>query len=199
VLIRLIADTAQRSAEENAAHALAAQQQAEAQARELAEANDLMNRQLDEQGQLLTLVTALETPMVPLADGVLLAPIVGHVDTRRAETLTARMLKEASAQHARLVVLDIAGVSLIDTAVARALVQTVRALQLLGCDVTISGISASVALTLVQLGIDLGRVRTARSPQEALEQHLARAQESVRGSDPQTSLPKLNGNMRQLN
>ena len=200
VLIRLIADTAQRSAEENAAQALVAQQQAEAQARALAEANELMNTQLDEQRQLLTLVTSLETPMVSLADGVLLAPIVGHIDTRRAEVLTARILNVVSEQYTRLVILDIAGVSLIDTRVARALLETVQAVQLLGCDVTISGISASVAITLVHLGIDLSRVRTARSPQDALAAHVTTAVPFAGSStNPQVALSKSNGNLPHLN
>jgi len=172
ILGRLITDTAQRAAEENAQNAEQQRQIAEAQARELSEANELMSTQLDQQAQLLDLVATLETPAVPLADGVLFAPIVGHIDTRRAQALTTRLLHEASAQRARLVVLDITGVTVIDTSVAKALLNTTRALQLLGCQVTVSGISASVAITLTQLGIQLQNVATARSPQEALAQHL---------------------------
>lgn len=172
LLGRLITDTAQRTAEANARQADQQKQIAEAQARELADANELMSTQLDQQKQLLDLVATLETPAVPLADGVLFAPIVGHIDTRRAQALTTRLLNEASAQRARLVVLDITGVTIIDTAVAKALLNTTRALQLLGCQVTVSGISASVAITLTQLGIQLHNVATARNPQEALAQHL---------------------------
>jgi rsbT co-antagonist protein RsbR len=172
ILGRLITDTAQRTAEDNAQRAEQQRQIAEAQARELADANDLMSTQLDQQAQLLDLVATLETPAVPLADGVLFAPIVGHIDTRRAQDLTTRLLHEASAQRARLVVLDITGVTIIDTSVAKALLNTTRALQLLGCQVTVSGISASVAITLTQLGIQLQNVATARNPQEALAQHL---------------------------
>jgi anti-anti-sigma regulatory factor len=200
VLIRLIADTAQQAAEVNAARALAAQQQAEAQACELSTINERVNTQLEEQRQLLTLVTSLETPMVSLADGVLLAPIIGHIDTRRAEALTTRILNVVSLQHTRLVILDIAGVSLIDTAVARALLQTVQAVQLLGCAVTISGISASVAITLEHLGIDLNRVQTARSPQEALATHVRTAAPvAITGTKAQVARPASNGNLPHLN
>lgn len=172
ILGRLITDTAQHTAEVNAQQAEQQKQIAETQAGELAEANELMSAQLDQQKQLLDLVATLETPAIPLADGVLFAPIVGHIDTRRAQALTTRLLNEASAQRARLVVLDITGISIIDTAVAKALLDTTRALQLLGCQVTVSGISASVAITLTQLGIQLHNVSTARNPQEALAQHL---------------------------
>jgi anti-anti-sigma factor len=131
-----------------------------------------MSTQLDQQKQLLDLVATLETPTIPLAEGVLFAPIVGHIDTRRAQALTAKLLHETSAQRARLVVLDITGVSIIDTAVAKALLNTTQALRLLGCEVTLSGISASIAMTLTQLGIQLQNVSTARNPQEALAQHI---------------------------
>ncbi|HJZ48413.1 MAG TPA: STAS domain-containing protein [Roseiflexaceae bacterium] len=163
-----IARGAQRSAEANA-HRLAEEKaRVELQARELAEANDLMNAQLDQQRELLDLVATLETTAVPLAEGVLLAPIVGHVDTRRAQALTSRLLAEAGEQHARLVVLDISGVPLIDTAVAKALLNTAHALRLLGCEVTLSGITANVAMTLVQLGVGMDGITTVRSPREAL-------------------------------
>jgi anti-anti-sigma regulatory factor len=172
ILARFVTDTAQRLARQNAQEAEAARGQAESQAGELAEANDLMSRQLDQQQQLLQLVTTLETPVVPLADGMLLAPIVGHMDTRRAQALTERLLATVSAQRARLMVLDIAGVAVMDTAVARSLLQTVQALRLLGCEVVLSGISASTALSLIHLGINLENVRTVRSPQDVLVQYV---------------------------
>src|SRR5262249_21151302 len=124
--------------------------------------------QLDQQQQLLDLVASLETPAVPLAEGGLFAPIVGHLDARLAQQLTSRLLHEASTQRARLVVLDIAGVSVIATVVARALLRTTQPRPLRACEATISGISASVAMTVIQLGISLDEVTTARSPQEAL-------------------------------
>jgi rsbT co-antagonist protein RsbR len=172
VLGRLITDTAQRNAEDQARRADAEKARAEAQALELAEANELMSQQLDQQQQLLDMVTTMEAPAVPLADGVLFVPIVGHIDTRRAEALTNRLLQDVSAQRAHLVVLDISGVTMMDTSVARALMNTTQAIRLLGCEVTLSGISAAVAITLIHLGVNLEGIATARSPQEALVQHL---------------------------
>lgn len=134
----------------------------------LSEANQLLQVQLDQQQQLAELVTTLETSAVPLADGVVFASIVGHVDSRRAQEINQRLLASASQQRARLVIIDIAGVSAVDTTVARALLQIAQALRLLGCEVTISGISASAALTLTHLGVDMQGVTTVRSPQDAL-------------------------------
>jgi rsbT co-antagonist protein RsbR len=173
VLGRLITETALRNAEEQARRADAEKERAEAQSHELADANELMTEQLDQQQQLLDLVTTMEAPAVPLADGVLFVPIVGHIDTRRAQTLTNRLLQEVNEQRAHLVVLDISGVTMMDTSVARALMNTTQAIRLLGCEVTLSGISAAVAITLIHLGVNMDGIATARSPQEALVQHFS--------------------------
>jgi rsbT co-antagonist protein RsbR len=171
-LARIITDTALRDARDQTRRAEDALASAEAHTQALAEANSHQEAQLDQQRQLLDLVASLETPAAPLAEGVLFAPIVGHVDARRAETITSRLLAEASAQRTRLVILDIAGVSTIDTAVARGLLNTAQALRLLGCAVTLSGISPEVAMMLVGLDTGLENVATARSPREALAGYL---------------------------
>jgi rsbT co-antagonist protein RsbR len=122
-----------------------------------------------EQEQLLDLVSSLETPTIMLADGILLAPVVGALDSRRATVLTTRLLQIASESRARMVVLDIGGVSVIDTGVARALRDTAQALRLLGCRVVLSGISSQAAITMTTLGITFEQLTTVRSPQEVLE------------------------------
>ncbi len=170
VFSRLANDTAQRLAEART-RAEQALTQAEQQARQLEQQAQQLAQRNEQQQNLLDLVAALETPAIQLADGALLAPVVGHLDSRRAEVLTARLLEEAHAQRARLVILDIAGVSVVDTAVAHALLQTAQALRLLGCRVFLSGIAADVASTLVRLGIELEGVTSVRNPQDALARY----------------------------
>jgi anti-anti-sigma regulatory factor len=167
-LSRLITDYAQRSAEASAMRAEESRARAEQQALELAQQTQTLTKQNTQQQQLLDLVTTLETPVVQLAEGVLFAPVVGHVDSRRAQELTRRLLEEVASNRARRLVLDVAGVATMDTVVAKALVDATRALRLLGCRVTISGISAAVAATLTHLGANLEGVTTVRSPYEAL-------------------------------
>jgi anti-anti-sigma regulatory factor len=170
-LASVVARSALLRAEANAHRAEEALGNVERQAHELADANELMTEQLDQQRRLLDLVTTLETPVVALADGVLLAPVVGALDSRRAQWLTSRLLEPVSQQRARLIVLDIAGMTSVDTSVARALLDATQAVRLLGCDVILSGISAAVATTLTHLNINLEEIRTARSPQDALQQY----------------------------
>ena len=168
VLIRLVTDSALRIAEANAAQARQAQVQAEQQAAELAQQASELRQQNEQQQKLISLVTTLETPTVSMAEGVLLAPLVGHLDSRRAQAITTRILNMVSEQRTRLVILDISGVPTVDTQVAHALLKAIQAIRLLGCNVTITGISASVATTITHLGITLEGVSIARSPQDAL-------------------------------
>ena len=167
VLSRLATDTAQRLADLNV-QAEQARAQAEQQAQQLEQqTHELAQRNADQQ-RLIDLVAELETPASQLADGVLFVPIVGHLDSRRAQALTARLLEDAHTQRAQLVILDIAGVSVVDTGVAQAILNTAHALRLLGCTVFLSGIAAEVATTLVQLGIELEGITPVRNPQDAL-------------------------------
>ncbi len=168
LLARAVLDTTARQAEEARKRAEAAQAQAEEQARALEAANAAQQAQLEEQRRLLDLVAILEIPAITLADGLLFAPIVGNLDSRRSALLTARLLEAARDHRAHHVIIDISGVSTVDTAVAQALIQAAQALRLLGCRVTLSGISADVALTLTQQNIQVSDIATVRSPQEAL-------------------------------
>lgn len=173
VLSRLITDRALHTAETNAREAEKALARAEQQGEELAQQASELRQQNEQQQQLIDLVATLETPVVALAEGVLLAPIVGHLDSRRAQLLTTRILQAVSEQRTRLVILDIAGVTTVDTQVAHALLQATQAVRLLGCAVTITGISASVATTITHLGIALDGMTTARTPQDALANVMA--------------------------
>jgi rsbT co-antagonist protein RsbR len=168
ILARVITDTAQRLARESATRAEQERERAEGRAAELDAATERLSEELERQRALLALVDTLETPVVRLAEGVLFAPVVGHLDSRRADVLMKRLLDAVHTQRSRTMIIDIAGVAMVDTGVAAALVRTVQGLRMLGCEVVVSGISAPVASSLVQLGASLGAIRTVRSPEEAL-------------------------------
>ncbi len=166
---RFALDGARVEAERNAAQAEAARREIEERARAIEQQRVELQEQNQRQQELLELVSQLETPAVRIADGVLLAPLVGGIDSRRAGKITSRLLELVYERRVNLVIIDVAGVPVIDTAVANALTQTVRALRLLGCRVTLTGISSQVALTLTHIGIELSELEVAASPQEALQ------------------------------
>jgi rsbT co-antagonist protein RsbR len=168
LVARAVLNTEVQRAEEARQRAETAQAHIKAQADALEAANAAQQAQLEEQRRLLDLVATLETPAITLSEGVLFAPVVGHLDSRRSAALTARLLEAAHRQRANHVIIDIAGVSMVDSMVAQTLIQTAHALRLLGCRVTLSGISSDVALTLTRQDIALSDIATVRSPQEAM-------------------------------
>lgn len=178
ILSRFATNNIQRLEEANnrAAQALAqAEQQARAneqQTQELAEQNEAQQR-------LLELVATLETPTVTMATGILFAPIVGYVDSQRADRLITQLLDDASNQRARLVILDIAGVPTIDTSTARTILHATSALRLLGCQVALTGISPEIAVTLTNLDVDLSTITTVPTPQEAVQRYTEQLHESA--------------------
>jgi methyl-accepting chemotaxis protein len=131
-------------------------------------AREDLEQQNREQQRLLELVATLETPAITLLEGVLFAPLVGTLDSNRAQRLTTSLLQEVHNRRIRQVILDITGVVTVDTQVAQALLQLVQALRLLGCKVALTGISSEIATTITELGIELKGVATYHSPQEVL-------------------------------
>lgn len=105
-------------------------------------------------------ITELQTPVIQVWDGILALPIVGGLDTARTQEMNEALLDKVVATGSEIVILDITGVPLIDTAVAKHLLETVAAARLLGAEVLIVGISTHTALTLVHLGLDLSGVTT---------------------------------------
>jgi rsbT co-antagonist protein RsbR len=110
----------------------------------------------------------LSTPLIPLRDGVLLLPLVGAIDTRRTQQVLEALLEGISSYQAETAILDVTGVRVIDTQVADGLLRAARAAKLLGATVYLSGISAEIAQTLVQLGTDLNQITTFGSLQSAI-------------------------------
>ena len=110
----------------------------------------------------------MSTPVTQIWSGILLLPIVGIIDSMRARDIMNATLAKIEETQARIFILDISGVGVVDTAVANNLIKITRATKLMGCDCTISGVSPSIAQTIVDLGIDVGRIKTTSTMKDAL-------------------------------
>ena len=113
-------------------------------------------------------IMEISTPAIKLWDRVVVLPVVGVIDSLRAQQMMHTMLKKITETLSKVIILDIAGVATVDTAVANHLIKIAKATKLMGCWCIISGISPAVAETLVQLGIDLGDVTTNSTLQDSL-------------------------------
>ena len=112
----------------------------------------------------------LSTPVLQLRPGLLILPIIGVLDARRAQQLTEQLLHAIRSRRGKVVVLDVTGVAAVDSRVANHLIQTVDASRLMGATAIVTGVSPEVAQTLVGLGISLGNVTTVADLQGGIEE-----------------------------
>jgi rsbT co-antagonist protein RsbR len=111
--------------------------------------------QREQEALLRSTIRELSSPIIPVYEGILVLPLVGSLDSRRATEVTERLLEAISAQQAEIVIIDITGVPVIDTNTANHLLMTTRAANLLGSRVVLVGIGAEIAQTIVHIGIEL--------------------------------------------
>ena len=135
------------------------------------EADDLLRQSL-EQAQVIRVQEAaleeLSTPLIPISDQMMVMPLIGTLDTRRAQMVLETLLGGIAESRARVAILDITGVAMVDTQVAEALIRAAKAVRLLGAQIVLSGIRPEVAQTLVTLGADLSDIVTCGTLQSGI-------------------------------
>jgi anti-anti-sigma regulatory factor len=111
----------------------------------------------------------MSTPVTPIWEGILLLPLLGILDSSRAQDIMNKSLSKIAVERTKVFILDISGVASVDTAVANQLIKITKATQLMGCDAIISGISPSIARTIIELGVSVGEVKTTSTLRDAFE------------------------------
>ena len=159
-----------------------ARERAEANAAELGRKNEELEREIEERRRAEDLlrrkqeeIRALSTPLIEVGEGVLAAPIIGVLDEVRAGDLMERLLRAITASRIRVSIIDLTGVEVVDATAATHLLQIVRAAGLVGSRCVLSGISPSIAQTMVSLGVGLESLKTFRTLKDALREVLAGA------------------------
>jgi len=110
----------------------------------------------------------LSTPVVKLWEGVVAVPLVGTLDSARAQVVMERLLQTLVDTGSPYAIIDITGVPAVDTQVAQHILKTVVAARLMGAECVISGIRPQIAQTIVALGIEFGDIVTKASLADAL-------------------------------
>jgi rsbT co-antagonist protein RsbR len=126
----------------------------------------------------------LSTPVIRLWEGIIAVPLVGTLDSARTQLVMEKLLEILVATGADHAVLDITGVSTVDTEVAQHLLKTVTAARLLGAECIISGIRPQVAQTIVSLGIEFGDIVTKATLADALAHALDRSGQRIGKAGP---------------
>jgi len=114
-------------------------------------------------------ILGLSTPSVQVSEGILVMPLIGVLDMARASHVTETVLQDITKTKTKTVIIDVTGISTIDTKTASHLLQVIQAIKLMGTQAIITGIRPEVSATMTQLGIGLKDVITLRNVQQALE------------------------------
>ncbi len=152
------------------------EQQIERRAEELNEAlasvqarSDDLNQAMEELQASQRVIRELSSPVVPVLQGIIIMSLVGAIDSQRAVVMTAEMLDGLERYDARIVILDITGVPVVDSQVAKILLESARAARLMGCQTVLTGIRPEIAQTMVELGIEATDLVTRSELQGGME------------------------------
>jgi PAS domain S-box-containing protein len=131
----------------------------------VATAQDMSERKRAEgvMARQATELREISTPVVQLWQGVVCLPLIGTLDSQRTQEIMEKLLQRIVETNSGIAIVDITGVPTVDTQTARHLLETIAAVRLLGAQVILTGISPSIAQTIVHLGIDLTSVITRTS------------------------------------
>lgn len=140
----------------------------------LAQANEELREEMAEREKLAAeateqarLIRILGSPVLRVWHDVIAMPIIGTIDTERAETATTTLLDALSTTGARFAIVDLTGAGGMDTATASFLERLVAAVKLLGSEVVLCGIGPDVARAMIAEGLSLHGV-TVKNLREAL-------------------------------
>jgi rsbT co-antagonist protein RsbR len=146
-----------------------AREQSESAVAELKLAKLDLEQKLETIEQQQAAIRELSAPIIDVWDDVLTLPLVGLIDTRRAVDMTDKLLHRIVEVRARWVLLDLTGVSVVDSMTADHLIRLAKSVQLIGCRCIVTGVGPDIAQTLVALGVSLGDLRPMRSLKQGLK------------------------------
>jgi anti-anti-sigma regulatory factor len=133
---------------------------------ETAERERLQQEVIEAQKQTLR---ELSAPVIPVMDRIIVMPLIGSIDSMRARDITRSLLAGIREHRAKMVILDVTGVPIVDSGVASHLTKTIQAARLKGAHTIVTGISDAVAETIVDLGIGWDKVETLADLQTGLK------------------------------
>lgn len=142
-----------------------------AQERQELEERQALQKQVIEAQE--TSIRELSSPLIPVADRVVIMPLIGTIDSNRGQLIMDMLLRGVYEHQARIAILDVTGVKVIDTQVANMLIQSAQAVRLLGSQVILTGINSTVAQMLIHLGVDLSGIVTHSTLQEGITYAIA--------------------------
>ncbi|MGW0362911.1 STAS domain-containing protein [Streptomyces sp. NPDC002990] len=100
--------------------------------------------------------------------GVLVTGLLDELDDKAAVAFAEELTERVAADRAHGVLIDISRLEIIDSFVARTLMELTTMARLLGARVIVAGMRPPVAITLVELGLELAGVETALNAEHGM-------------------------------
>jgi rsbT co-antagonist protein RsbR len=111
----------------------------------------------------------LSTPVIDVWEGVLTVPILGSLDSERASRISETLLTQIVEKRANAAIIDISGITAVDSAVADRLIRAAKAVKLVGAEAILTGVGVEIAQTIADLGIDMEGLKTMSTLKDGLK------------------------------
>jgi rsbT co-antagonist protein RsbR len=121
----------------------------------------------------------LSTPVIDVWEGILTVPILGSLDSERASRVSEALLTQIVEKRADTAIIDISGITAVDSAVADRLIRTAKAVRLVGAEAILTGVGVEIAQTIADLGIDMEGLKTMSTLKDGLRYVLSSKNKSL--------------------
>lgn len=128
-------------------------------------------------------IKELSAPLIPVMEGITVMPLIGTIDTERANYIMENLLGGVVQFESQVVLIDITGVPVVDTMVAQHIIKAAESVRLIGADCILVGIRPEIAQTIVNLGIDLERFSTKSSLRKGIVEAMSRTGRKIVSSE----------------
>ncbi|PLR91941.1 PAS domain S-box protein [Bacillus sp. T33-2] len=113
-------------------------------------------------------INTLSAPVVPILEGVAVLPLVGSINSERANYILEHVPLKVQEQNVHTLISDFSGIYELDAMVIQCLFETSAVLGLLGVRSIVTGVRPEIAQSVVQLGADLSLIQIFGTLQQAV-------------------------------
>ena len=106
-------------------------------------------------------------PIMRIGDTLLIS-LQGDLDDTTVMAIEQQLTREVARTRATGTLIDLSGLTMVDSFIARVIARMVAMIRLLGSEAAVVGIQPAVAITLVELGVTMGHLHTALNAEQGM-------------------------------
>ncbi|MFD2923620.1 STAS domain-containing protein [Halobacillus naozhouensis] len=118
------------------------------------------------------LVENLSVPIIPINQSVSILPLIGSVDSSRADILKEKVLTEVSRLGMQTLIIDLSGIASMDREIIFDLMKIIDGISMMGCKTVITGLRKEIVTEMTDPGLSFNQnTKTLATLQQALSEH----------------------------